>query len=51
MHINEQQLSEVVNVENIKSQMNKAVELLKDDFAKHLSLRSTAGKCYPIESI
>lgn len=41
--VNENQLAEVVNVESIKNQMQKAVDQLKDDFIKHVSLRSTTG--------
>lgn len=41
--INENLLSEIVNVESIKNQMQNAVEQLKEDFIKHVSLRSTTG--------
>lgn len=42
--INENQLAEVLNIESIKSQMQKAIDQLKDDFVKHVSLRSTTGR-------
>jgi ribosome recycling factor len=41
--INEEQLASVVNLDNIKSQMEKCMTLMKDEFAKNLSLRSTTG--------
>ncbi|XP_060519585.1 ribosome-recycling factor, mitochondrial isoform X2 [Cylas formicarius] len=46
--IDENQLSEVINVETLKTQLEKAVFGLEEDFVKNLSLRSTAGA---IESI
>lgn len=48
VHINESELAGVVNVETIKSQMQHAIDTLKEEFTKHLSLRSTTGS---IESI
>jgi ribosome recycling factor len=41
--INEEQLSSVVNLDNLKSQMDKCIGTLKDEFVKNLSLRSTTG--------
>lgn len=41
--INEEQLSEVLDVDNLKKQMTKCVDHLKDEFVKNLSLRSTTG--------
>lgn len=41
--INENQLSEVVNIETMKSQLQKSLDQLKEDFIKHVSLRSTTG--------
>lgn len=41
--INETLLAEVVNIDTIKNQMQKAIEQLKEDFIKHISLRSTTG--------
>ncbi|RZC31954.1 RRF domain containing protein [Asbolus verrucosus] len=40
--VNENQLAEVINVESLKNQMQKAIDSLKDDFVKHLSVRSSA---------
>ncbi|XP_030756230.1 ribosome-recycling factor, mitochondrial [Sitophilus oryzae] len=48
VEINENQIGELVNVNDLKSQMEKAIIQLEDDFVKHLSLRSTTGA---IESI
>lgn len=48
VQINEAQMSELINVENFKTQMQKALENLKEDFVKNLSLRSTSGS---IESL
>jgi len=48
VQVNESQLAEIVNVDSLKKQMERAVHVLKDDYVKHLSLRSTAGS---IESI
>lgn len=50
VHVNEALLSEVVNVAALKNQMDEAIEYLKDDFTKHLSLRSTTGKCFVNET-
>lgn len=41
--INEEQLASVINVDNLKTQMEKCMTLMKDDFMKNLSLRSTTG--------
>lgn len=41
--VNETLLSEVINIESVKNQMQKMVDQLKDDFIKHVSLRSTTG--------
>lgn len=46
VQINEAQLAEIVNLDSIKKQMEKAIEVLKDDFVKNLSLRSTTGNYY-----
>lgn len=43
MHINETLLAEVINVEAFKKNMEHTIELMKDDFTKNLSLRSTTG--------
>ena len=41
--VNEEQLSSVINLDNLKSQMEKCLITMKDEFAKNLSLRSTTG--------
>ncbi|KAL3285349.1 hypothetical protein HHI36_019457 [Cryptolaemus montrouzieri] len=46
--INEVQMAELLNVDSIKTQMNNSIEQMKDDFIKHLSIRSATGS---IESL
>ncbi|KAL0829458.1 hypothetical protein ABMA28_004224 [Loxostege sticticalis] len=46
--INPAQMSELVAVDKIKERCNAAIDKMKDDFAKNLSLRSTTGS---IESL
>lgn len=41
--VNETQLTEYINIDSMKKQMERVIEQLKDDFIKHLSLRSTTG--------
>lgn len=41
--INETQLREIIDYDSLTQQMQKAVQQMKDDFIKHLSLRSTTG--------
>ncbi|EDW73594.1 uncharacterized protein Dwil_GK17631 [Drosophila willistoni] len=43
VEINEQQLREIINLDQLNTQMEKSVQQMKDDFIKHLSLRSTSG--------
>lgn len=43
VEINENFLRETVNLDNLNAQMSRAVEQMKDDFVKQLSLRSTTG--------
>lgn len=43
VEINEQQLREILNFDGLNSQMQKSVMQMKEDFVKHLSLRSTSG--------
>ncbi|XP_053952711.1 ribosome-recycling factor, mitochondrial [Anastrepha ludens] len=43
IEINETQLREVINFDAVNGQMQKAVQQMKEDFIKHLSLRSTSG--------
>lgn len=46
VHVDETQLAELINLVGLKSQMQKALDSLKDDFTKNLSIRSTAGISY-----
>lgn len=46
--INTTQMSELVNVDKLKDRCNDAIDKMKDDFTKNLSLRSTTGS---IESL
>lgn len=39
----EETLNEIINVGSYKKKMQKAIEVLNDDYIKHLSLRSTTG--------
>ncbi len=41
--INEQEIEELVNVQHLKNDLQKGVDHLKNDYIKHLSLRSTSG--------
>lgn len=41
--INESLLEDIINLSSLKEQMSTVVENLKQDFIKHLSLRSSAG--------
>lgn len=41
--VNEEQLANVINLDNLKSQMEKSMTIMTDEFAKNLSLRSTTG--------
>lgn len=43
VNINEETVSEVINNEAMKGQMQDAIEKLKEDYIKNLSLRSTTG--------
>lgn len=43
IEINEEQLGAVVNIEKLKSQLDKSLNTMKDEFVKNLSLRSTTG--------
>lgn len=42
-HIDLSQVSEVTNVDQMTLEMERAIEHLKDNFIKHLSVRSTTG--------
>ncbi|XP_046391366.1 ribosome-recycling factor, mitochondrial [Ischnura elegans] len=41
--VNEAALSELINLEGLKNQMQKSVDTMKDEYVKNLSLRSTTG--------
>lgn len=41
--VNEEQLASVINIDNLKTQMEKCMVTMKDEFGKNLSLRSTTG--------
>ncbi|CAH1119666.1 unnamed protein product [Phaedon cochleariae] len=43
VEVNETQLSETINIEMMKNQMQRILEQMKDEFIRHLSLRSTSG--------
>ena len=43
VEVNEGQLASVISLEKFKSQMDKSVATMKDEFIKNLSLRSTTG--------
>lgn len=43
VEVNEEQLGSVINVEKLKTQMEKTLGTMKDEFVKNLSLRSTTG--------
>lgn len=43
VQINDAQIAEITNILALKDHMQKTVEGLKDDFVKHLSLRSSSG--------
>uniref|UniRef100_U5EVR6 Ribosome-recycling factor, mitochondrial n=1 Tax=Corethrella appendiculata TaxID=1370023 RepID=U5EVR6_9DIPT len=48
VHVNEEQLKSVINLDGLKTQMEKSLNQMRDDFIKNLSLRSTSGS---IESL
>lgn len=43
VEVDEEMLAEVIKVDIMKTQMEKTIQQLKDDYIKNLSLRSTAG--------
>lgn len=43
VHINEEQLAEIFNVNAFKAQMEKSLNSMKEDYIKNLSLRSATG--------
>lgn len=46
MQINENQLSELVNLDTLRTHFQRPIEILKEEFIKNLSLRTTIGKKY-----
>nr|CAG4649693.1 EOG090X0DUK [Scapholeberis mucronata]SVE93887.1 EOG090X0DUK [Scapholeberis mucronata] len=51
VNINESEIAELVNVLSLKQDLKNAVDSLKSDYVKHLSLRSAAGsiETLPVE--
>ncbi|XP_065349395.1 ribosome-recycling factor, mitochondrial [Cloeon dipterum] len=47
--VNENELAEILDVDAMKAQMQKALVVLKDEFVKNLSLRSTTGSIETIK--
>jgi hypothetical protein len=43
IEIDDEKLAEVIKIENMKTQMQKAVDRMKEEYMKNLSLRSTTG--------
>lgn len=43
VEINQEQLASVINADQMKHQMDKVMDTMKDEFIKNLSLRSTTG--------
>lgn len=43
VEVDEEMLAEVIKVDTMKTQMEKSIQQLKDDYVKNLSLRSAAG--------
>ena len=50
MPINEHEIEELVNVQQLKNDLQKGIDHLKSDYIKHLSIRSTSGKSTIIQS-
>lgn len=42
-HINYNEMEQVIDVNKLTSQLEKAIEIMKNDFGKYLSIRSTVG--------
>lgn len=49
--VNENELAEIVAVDTMKVQMQKALDMLKDEYIRNLSLRSTTGKIMKINDL
>jgi hypothetical protein len=43
VEISEEQLAEVIKIDAMKTKMQKAIDRLKEEYVKNLSLRSTTG--------
>ena len=43
VHINEAEISEVIDLSALKEDLTKALDQLKESYVKNLSLRSSAG--------
>lgn len=43
VEVNEEQMAGVINIEQLKIQMEKCIATMRDEFVKNLSLRSTTG--------
>uniref|UniRef100_A0A182QTQ3 Ribosome-recycling factor, mitochondrial n=1 Tax=Anopheles farauti TaxID=69004 RepID=A0A182QTQ3_9DIPT len=43
VQINEEQLGNLIDLEALRTQLDKSLSAMKDDYVKHLSLRSTTG--------
>lgn len=43
MHLNENQLNEVINVETLKNHFQRPLDVLKEEFLKNLSIRTSGG--------
>lgn len=48
--INDDELSEIVQTDTMKNQMQKALDVLRDEYIKNVSLRSSAGMIHTIMS-
>lgn len=47
--IDDEKLAEVIKVENMRTQMQKAVDRMKEEYVKNLSLRSTTGSIETVQ--
>ncbi|KAJ9596898.1 hypothetical protein L9F63_012079, partial [Diploptera punctata] len=49
VEISDEKLAEVIKVENMRTQMQKAVDRMKEEYIKNLSLRSTTGSIETVQ--
>ena len=49
--VNENEIAELVNVNRLKEDLQKAIDQLKSDYVKNVTLRSAAGKNCIIQNI